>query len=188
MEFDFSKGIPGYYWIFPRHDHVNIGIYAASPEFSPNRNLLAAYARDRLGQDRLESIKGYPIGVSRAGFGPRGFGFGGLGRGRVLLAGDAAGLAEPLLGEGIYAALSSGKLASEAIDQGLKAETGDALSRYRRSLTGLRLDLGLYHLAAGLMYRFPGACLSLARHPAVFTPFSRGYAAARPLNQIIFPF
>jgi len=37
------------------------------------------------------------------------------GAGRVLLAGDAAGCADPLLGEGIYYAHASGYLAAEAL-------------------------------------------------------------------------
>jgi len=40
---------------------------------------------------------------------------GGFTRGRVLLAGDAAGFADPLTGEGISLALHSGKLAAQAV-------------------------------------------------------------------------
>ena len=36
-------------------------------------------------------------------------------RGRVLLAGDAAGLVDPFTGEGIYYALASGKIAGEMV-------------------------------------------------------------------------
>lgn len=44
-----------------------------------------------------------------------------LGRGRILLAGDAARVVEPFTGEGIYFALSSGEAAAHAILKGLEA-------------------------------------------------------------------
>jgi hypothetical protein len=49
-------------------------------------------------------------------------------RGRVLLAGDAAGLVNPLQGEGIAQAMVSGRAAAEAVLAG----PGDAAVRYRR--------------------------------------------------------
>ena len=47
---------------------------------------------------------------------------------RVLLVGDACGLADPLLGEGIYYAHKSGQLAAQAIIEGrqVPAVTGKA--------------------------------------------------------------
>ena len=52
------------------------------------------------------------------------------GRGRVLLVGDAAGLVNPLQGEGISQAMGSGRAAAEAVLGG----PGDAALRYRRFL------------------------------------------------------
>ena len=51
-------------------------------------------------------------------------------RGRVLLVGDAAGLVNPLQGEGISQAVASGRTAAEAI----LADPGGAAGRYRRAL------------------------------------------------------
>jgi hypothetical protein len=51
-------------------------------------------------------------------------------RGRVLLVGDAAGLVNPLQGEGIAQAMVSGRAAAEAVLAG----PGDAAVRYRRFL------------------------------------------------------
>ena len=92
MELDFSRKISGYYWVFPRKHHVNIGIFSASPNGRLSQEMLVRYARSRFGRDMLANIKGYPIATCRGPVTP--------GSGRVLLAGDAAGLAEPLLGEG----------------------------------------------------------------------------------------
>src|SRR4030095_17212947 len=62
------------------------------------------------------------------------------GRGRVLLAGDAASLVNPLSGEGIYYALASGRLAARAA----LTEPDDALATYRR-LLGKALGRHLRH-------------------------------------------
>jgi len=177
MEFDFSKGIDGYYWIFPKKDHVNIGIFGACSHISMNRRLLAEYARERLGNDVLQAVGGYPIGV--------GHGNACSGRGRVLLAGDAAGLAEPLFGEGIYFALKSGRLAARAI---MTEDQACPLERYRCSLGRMRFDLQLHRLGAATLYRFPGFCLGIARHSFVHNRFSRGCAQGKTISQILSPF
>ena len=82
MAFDFSRGIQGYYWIFPKTDHVNIGIFAASPHETVNQRLLVEFAQTRFGTAALENVKGYPIAVG--GSRPC------AGMARGLLAGDAA--------------------------------------------------------------------------------------------------
>lgn len=59
-------------------------------------------------------------------------------RGRVILAGDAAGYYDPLTGQGIYRALRSGELAALALDRGLRRpeEARDAMEAYGRTLAG----------------------------------------------------
>lgn len=56
-----------------------------------------------------------------------------LHRERVLLLGDAASLAEPLTGEGIYYAIKSAKLAARIIYQGLQ-DNSLGLSRYTQQI------------------------------------------------------
>jgi geranylgeranyl reductase family protein len=65
--------------------------------------------------------------------------------GRVLLVGDAAGLVNPLTGEGIYYALLSGVLAANA-----GAHGGAPGARYR---TSLRRRLGRHHRHVGALAR-----------------------------------
>jgi 2-polyprenyl-6-methoxyphenol hydroxylase-like FAD-dependent oxidoreductase len=65
-------------------------------------------------------------------------------QGRVLLVGDAAGLVNPLQGEGIAQALGSGRLAADAIVQA----PGDAVGRYRASLEAAHLP---YHRVAAAL-------------------------------------
>ena len=61
--------------------------------------------------------------------------------GRVLLVGDAAGLVNPLQGEGIAPAMTSGRAAADAI----LSTPGDASARYRRQLARDHLP---YHRVA----------------------------------------
>ncbi len=183
MTFDFSRDIQGYYWIFPRKTHVNIGIFSALPNGTMNRDLLKNYARDRLKTDILTDVKGYPIATSydRAH----------LGTGRVLLTGDAAGLAEPLLGEGIYSALKSGILSARAVEYavGRKASApSDALGWYRQSLGDLHLDLRLYRCCASVLYRFPKWSLAVGSCNILHNCFSRGYSKGKTLHEILMPF
>ncbi len=60
------------------------------------------------------------------------------GRGRVLLAGEAAGFMSPTSGEGISTALGSGLLAGEAVAAHSPEE---ALAAYRRAMDGTARDL-----------------------------------------------
>lgn len=68
--------------------------------------------------------------------------------GRVLLAGDAANLVNPVTGEGIYYAVATGVLAGRAAGAALAA--GDGQSAGRRHRTAVRALLGrhLQHTAA----------------------------------------
>ena len=70
-------------------------------------------------------------------------------RGPVLLVGDAAGLVNPMTGEGIYYAvatgLAAGHAAAEALRAGAPESAGDRYARVTRSLIGLNLK----HTAVG---------------------------------------
>lgn len=183
MTFDFSRNIKGYYWIFPRKNHVNIGIFSALPNGTMNRALLKAYAKDRLKTDVLTDVKGYPIATS--------YGRTYLGTGRVLLTGDAAGLSEPLLGEGIYSALKSGILSARAIEHAVgrkMSAPSDALGCYRQSLGDLQLDLRLYRYCASILYRFPQWSLAVGSCNILHNCFSRGYSSGKTLREILMPF
>ena len=110
--FDFGAAPGGYAWIFPKRDilSVGLGVFHRDGAFLLPERLKAYLVRCGLGECRTIRWRGGAIPVS-----PRP---GGFVKGRVLLAGDAAGLADPLTGEGIYGALQSGRLAAEALIQG----------------------------------------------------------------------
>ncbi len=78
--------------------------------------------------------------------------------GRVLLAGDAASLVNPMTGEGIYDAVVSGVLAGRAAAASLaRGDGSEAGRRYRRAMR----SVGERH------YRHTGLAARLVRSPAV---------------------
>ncbi|WP_433236355.1 NAD(P)/FAD-dependent oxidoreductase [Streptosporangium sp. CA-135522] len=127
-----KEGWPAYVWSFPIGDgSANVGFGMLLPRLHatglPGREVL----HGRL----AELLPGRPTRDLRAHHLPLSPGRPVPGAGRVMLAGDAASLINPLTGEGIYYALVSGRLAGEAAVQA----PGDPLAAYRR---GLRKALG----------------------------------------------
>ena len=109
-----SAEIPGGYgWLFPKGDVANLGAGVDPPHKMRLKNIVAALhaslvANGRAGAEILEMTGGpIPVGGMLRPWGM-------LGGTLVLLAGDAAGLANPVTGAGIAAAVHSGRLAGEA--------------------------------------------------------------------------
>jgi flavin-dependent dehydrogenase len=140
--FDFrcvSRGISGYSWSFPcligGAPHLNVGIYdqrqhqfveTGGEQSRMIEQLVAAFPELPLDGLRRHATRwqSFPI----RWFDARDS----YARGRVILAGDAAGV-DPLMGEGISCAFEHGKLAAGAIGQFLDGD-GDALQGYDRAL------------------------------------------------------
>jgi geranylgeranyl reductase family protein len=105
----FIFGTPphGYMWIFPKAEHLSVGIGAFAGSGAALKEVLQR-EMSRLGVE-LDSVKphGHPLPVY-VRHEP-------LHSGRVLLVGDAGGLMDPLIGEGIRHAVGSGKLVAEAV-------------------------------------------------------------------------
>jgi flavin-dependent dehydrogenase len=115
----FALGIVpwGYGWVFPKGDHLSVGVARLRQGRVDLRTALQR-EMDRLGI-RLDGVRlhGHPLPYHQAPAWP-------LWRGRpqerlatrcCLLVGDAVGLVEPLIGEGIRYAITSARLAAEAI-------------------------------------------------------------------------
>jgi geranylgeranyl reductase family protein len=148
----FDLGTPpgGYGWIFPKADHlsVGVGVFTRSTARRRLREELQRYLHAvGLGEATVRSVRGAPIPVR-----PRWE----VARGRVLLAGDAAGLADPLTGEGISLAILSGRLAAESL-LAARLDAGTAVRAYRASL-GRRVlaDLRIARGLAWVLYHRPG--------------------------------
>ena len=116
----------GYGWLFPKDGHTNIGV-GGWPSAAPRlKQHLADYAASE-GFDpaQLEDIQGYTLPLRRF-HEP-------LVRGPVAFVGDAAGLIDPLSGEGIGNAFHSAQLAADEIARYLAGEVPD-LSGYERAV------------------------------------------------------
>ena len=149
----------GYAWVFPKGDHVNVGVGGWESEGPRLREHLERACRAYgLPVDRLESVRGYRLPMRRAGAR--------VSRGRVLLAGDAAGLVDPLSGDGIYEALVSARLASESAI-GLLA--GGSLDGYAPALEQeLGRALAASWRAKLALERAPRLVFGIARLPLVW--------------------
>jgi geranylgeranyl reductase family protein len=111
-------GTDGYGYIFPKRDHVNVGI-----------GCLLSYFRERIDLPPYEMQQRFVADLRRRGlvagesvrscFTPCHIPVGGpireTARGRVLVAGDAGGFVNAYTAEGIYYAMVSGDLAGRAI-------------------------------------------------------------------------
>jgi geranylgeranyl reductase family protein len=106
--FDFDCVETGYGWVFPKRNHLSAGILSARRANINLHEKLAEYLK-RIGIDRIQKVErhGYliPIAPRREK----------LARDRVLLVGDAAGLVDPIMAEGISYSVLSGQLAAQAI-------------------------------------------------------------------------
>lgn len=117
----------GYAWCFPNPGCQIVGIGALGSKRDAS---LAKAFRQFLGSfnpppEPLDARQGHALPFGNYVDPP--------GIGRTMLVGDACGLADPLLGEGIYYAHRSGQLAAQAV-QVADLHGKDPASHYRRSL------------------------------------------------------
>jgi geranylgeranyl reductase family protein len=108
----------GYGWSFPKQDHFNVGCGGWRTAGNKLRDHLAALRRHYgLDSAAMVNLRGHHLPTRTDGR-P-------ITTGRVLLVGDAAGLVDPMSGEGIYAAFVSGRLAATAIRRFLDSKDPD---------------------------------------------------------------
>lgn len=169
-EMSFHLGVVprGYGWVFPKDDHVNVGLYTCSPSVRPRREQLAEYVDSQLGRTALDHVVGHQVGLGGWRYRPA--------SNRIFLVGDAAGLVDPLLGEGIYNAIKSGQAAAAAILRALTLAE-PALETFRRLLRPLQRDVASGFRSARLVYRHLRlGCLTVT-FPLVRYSLMKGYAA-----------
>lgn len=113
-------------WVFPLRSGVTIGLAGLAVERYQVALQFDRFLRFVLGRLRLPAPQARP----RAWYLPAGGRCRRIARGRVLLVGDAAGLVDPLAGEGLHAALTSGRLAAQAVVSATASPAGaDAAAR-----------------------------------------------------------
>jgi geranylgeranyl reductase family protein len=96
----------GYLWIFPKSDHLSVGIGALHPKPGELQSVLTRVMK-RYGVSLAGGQHGHPLPIySRREQ---------ISTARTFLVGDAAGLVDPFTGEGIRFAIKSGRMAAETI-------------------------------------------------------------------------
>jgi geranylgeranyl reductase family protein len=180
LVFDFAPLPGGYGWLFPKGDHINIGVGAFAPaDGTPatdlkqvTRKLLNDYALHKLGITTLTHITGQHLGMGGHAYVPRG---------RVLLVGDAAGLVDPLTGEGIHSAIVSGQSAAAAI----LSKPEDLAAAYAHELAPLQQTLAFSHRAARAFYREPERGFKAMRIPFLRSLILKTYADGLPHTRLL---
>ena len=117
----------GYGWIFPKSDHINIGV--GGSRSSGGKRLKAAMYKLAeiygIAYDSITEIKGHHLPMRHHDSA--------ISIDGAALLGDAAGLVDPLSGEGIFAAFQSGMAVAPIVEQYLSSEV-DSLSGYQLEL------------------------------------------------------
>ena len=151
----------GYGWVFPKGDHFNVGVGGWEEEGPRLREHLADLCRAHAVESgRLADTRGYRLPLRRPDS-P-------LVRGRALLVGDAAGVVDPLTGDGMYEAIVTGQLAAAAIVDLLEGRTAD-LEPYAVAVRRALGPLAAASWGAKVAFdRFPRATFLLARVPLVW--------------------
>jgi flavin-dependent dehydrogenase len=204
LVFDFAPLPGGYGWLFPKADHINIGVGTFAPHCANNpgaprlasetwdshhantkqvtRALLLDYAHQKLGVTTLAHITGQQLGMGGHTYIPRG---------RVLLVGDAAGLVDPLTGEGIHSAIVSGQAAAAAIlSCDLQAFDPNAhpnaiAAAYAHHLAPLQKTLAFSHRAARAFYAQPERGFKAMRLPFLRSLILKTYADGLPHTTLL---
>lgn len=177
VHLDWGRDAGTYGWVFPKHDRLTVGVIQRKGDGAATREYLARLL-EGLGladRERLHDA-GHLTRWREPGSPVR--------RGRVLVAGDAAGLLEPWTREGISFALRSG------IAAGVAAAGGDepSLAEYERYVAdALEPEQRAGARLLRLFERAPGAIHLAMTRTGVgarrFVRFSRGEAGLRVLHR-----
>ena len=154
-------GTPGGFgWLFPKGDHLNVGVGGwrrIGPTLRERLSALCGYLG--LDEAKLSGLRGHHVPL-RAPGAP-------IVRGPALLVGDAAGLVDPLSGEGIHAAFHSGRLAAKAI-AGRLADAA-RLDAYESAVEReLMADILVSRKLQVILHRLPRPCLAIMRRSDAF--------------------
>src|SRR5438874_3468344 len=151
----------GYGWVFPKLDHVNVGV-GGNAEEGPRlrrelRRMCEAYGID---PDAAEDTRGYRLPLRLPGTQ--------LTRGRTAVIGDAAGLVDPFSGDGMYEAFLSAKLVTDAA-LAVLAGRAEGLDAYQAAVERRIAPLTRAGWGAKRAFeRFPRTTYALARLPVTF--------------------
>jgi geranylgeranyl reductase family protein len=155
---DFGSVPEGYAWIFPKADHLSVGVCTRSARVAPRlKELLAGYIAGSapLRAPAALQIKGHALPFYSPGRA--------ICSERIAAVGDAAHLVDPLTGEGIHYAIVSGRLAAETA---LDAIAGPAtlLDYQERVRRAFAADFSWSRRLADFFYQYPYPALRTVCH------------------------
>ena len=157
----------GYGWVFPKTDHCNVGL-GGFPAAAPTlRAELSMYAGcESFDGSALTDLRGHHLPLRDPDSA--------LVAGRIAFIGDAAGLVDPLSGEGIGNAIRSAQLAAHTSLKFLSGEAKD-LSGYQRSIESeIEPELRVARQLQALFHQSPWPYVQLLRRSNRFwTAFCR---------------
>lgn len=152
----------GYGWVFPKGDHVNVGVGGWKHVMGPQLREHLQRVCDTYGfqVSQLENLRGHHLPMQR--------------RGMVMAArssavvGDAAGLVDPLSGEGIYAALASGIATGPVIEDYLAGRV-NSLQGYQHALErDLLAEVDASTALMDIFHAFPDPFVWMLQHVGRF--------------------
>jgi geranylgeranyl reductase family protein len=110
IHFDIGPVRNGYGWVFPKKDHLSVGVLSLSNKSKGIRDALQAFIRAKKLDTQIETLSlrghGIPYGPDRRNRYANHCG---------MVVGDATGIVDPITGEGIYYAARGAQIASEAV-------------------------------------------------------------------------
>lgn len=170
LDFDYARG---YAWIFPKDQLCNVGVFTTQPDrFAALKQDFHRFISQLdvpfCGEIRSEARK-IPFGGWR----------GNLVSGRVLAVGDAGGLSDPFLGEGIAFALHSGRIAAESVMQFLSGESQDLIGYERGVQESIGVDLRALRRTGALFYQRPRLWIQLISRLWPLQKLGAAYVAGR---------
>lgn len=146
----------GYGWIFPKRAHLSIGVLSTSLKVKNLKSYFISYLKMKnlFHHVEVRSISRHLIPWF-AGRRTR------FSNARGLVLGDAAGIADPITGEGIFYAIRGAQLASAVIRRSLNAGF-QYLEEYNRLMNReLMQDLACARRMAFILYRMPSLSIKL---------------------------
>ena len=130
---------PDFYgWIFPKYDHVSVGVGAGPEKSNQVRSYLENLrlrAGSKLSDGKIMVTEAHALPMRSQSQ---------VAYHRAVLVGDAAGMVVHTSGEGIYWAMKSGKIAAHTLTKFIDAPTAANLEEYQR----------LWKKQYGTMYQF----------------------------------
>ena len=156
----------GYGWVFPKGDHLNVGIGGwrhVGPGLRNSLNNLAKFYGFK--SENMWGLRGHYLTIRKPDS-P-------LVDGNVALVGDAAGLVDPMSDEGIYSSIWSGQTAATNIADYIGGETADLLNYKREIDSELVPELNISLRFHDLFQLNPGLFMWAEKHTSLVWALAR---------------